>query len=267
VSVLRTAWAAGPLVLALWAVELVVAAAAGGAVRAMTTMAMNEYALPPDGRLLLAIAELGEIDPALRAGLGASLVASLVLGLVLWTVLTPLLVVWMQGTHDGTGRDGLVVRWARSLGGVVATTAWHLLLRVVLLVVLVTSLGPLPRSVAAGSVVLVVLVCGAALDVARVQVIVHGARGTSVRTALAAFVQLLRRPGPLAVLAVLHLGQWLLAGVVLAIALRTGGSAPWAARGVALAAVSLAAIRLAVALGMGPLPMRGPASPRAGDGA
>lgn len=261
-NALRTAWAAGPLVLALWAIELVVAAAAGGAMRAMAKLALQEFALPPDGRLLLAIAELGENDPALRAGLGASLVGSLVLGLVLWTLLAPLLVVWLHG-----GRDGIVVRWARSLGGAIATTLWHLALRLALLLVVGASVAALPRAVAAGSMLAVLLVCGAALDVARVQVVAHGAAGPSIRTALAAFVRVLERPRDLAVLAGLHLAQWALAGAVLAITLRTGGTAPWAARGLALAGTALAAIRLAVALGMGPLAMRWPATRRAGPSA
>lgn len=246
-SALRAVWSAGPLLLALWVVELVVAASAGGSVRAMARVAMEEFAAPPDGRILYSLAELGEIDPSLRAGLGAAILASLAIGLVVWTIAAPLVIVWL----DGERRD-VVGRFARALLPSLAITLWHLALRIAILLALAMSLGPLPRGVAAVVLVSGVVICGAALDVARVEVIAFGAPGTSVRTALAAFGTVLRRPRMLVPLAGLHLVQWGLAGVVLAITLRTGGGAPWAGRIVALVAVACAAVRWGVALRIGP---------------
>lgn len=245
-SALKTAWSAWPVVLALWVVELVIAASAGGAVRAMARTVMQEFAAPPDGRILYALAEIGELDPALRAGLGAALVASFVLGLVVWTLASPLLIVWLQGP-----RDDVLARWARALGPSLAITLWHLALRVAILLAVGMSVGPLPRAVGFAVVVLAVAICGAALDVARVQVVAFAAPGTSVRTALGAFTAALRRPRTLAALVGLHVLQWTLAGTVLAITLRTAGSVPWAGRGVALVGIALAVVRLAVALRMG----------------
>jgi len=246
VSALRAAWSAGPLVLALWVVELVVAASAGGSVRAMARMVMQEFAVPPDGRILYAVAEIGELDPALRGGLGSALVASVAIGLVVWTLASPLLIVWLQGP-----REDVAARWARALGPSIAITLWHLTLRIAILLAVGMSVGPLPRPLAFAVVVLAIAICGAALDVARVQVVAFAAPGTTVRTALAAFLAVLRRPRALASLVGLHLLQWALAGSVLAITLRTAGSMPWAGRGVALVGTALAVVRLAVALRMG----------------
>lgn len=245
-SALRAVWSAGPLLLALWVVELVIAASAGGSVRAMARVAMQEFAAPPDGRILYALAELGELDPSLRAGLGAAILASVVIGLVMWTIAAPLVIVWIDGK-----RDDVIGRWARALLPSIAITLWHLALRIAILLAIAMSVGPLPRGIAAVVLVLAVAICGAALDVARVDVVAFGAPGTSVRTALGAFGTVLRRPRTLLPLALLHLLQWGLAGVVLAITLRTGGGAPWAGRIVALVAVACAAVRWGVALRIG----------------
>jgi hypothetical protein len=248
VSVWRLAASAWPVVLALWIVELVVAASAGGAVRAMARTVMQEFAVPPDGRILYALAELGEQDPALRAGVGSALIASVAIGLVVWTLASPLLIVWLQSPREDTA-----ARWARALAPSIAITLWHLALRIAILLAVGMSVGPLPRAVAFALVVLALAICGAALDVARVQVVAFGAPGGSVRTALAAFGGLLRRPRALVPLVGLHVLQWALAGGVLAITLRTAGSLPWAGRGVALVGTALAVVRIAVALQMGTL--------------
>ena len=245
-SVWRAAWSAWPIALALWVVELVVAASAGGVVRAMARTVMQEFAAPPDGRILYALAELGEQDPALRAGVGAAIIASVVLGLVVWTIASPLLIVWLQGPREDTAG-----RWGRALLPSIAITLWHLALRIAILLAVVMSVGPLPRGIAFAIVVLAIAICGAALDVARVQVVAFAAPGGSVRTALAAFAVVLRHPRVLGALAGLHVLQWALAGAVLVITLRTGGSVPWAGRGVALVGIALAVVRLAVALRMG----------------
>ena len=247
-SALRLAWSAGPLVLALWLVEIVVAACAGGSVRAMSRMVMQEFALPPDGRLLYGLAEIGELDPSLRAGVGAALIASTVIGLVVWAVASPLLIAWLQGP-----REDVTVRWAKTIVPTIATTAWHVLLRIAVLFAVGTTTSSLPRWVGGCAMVVAIAICGAALDVARVQVVAFGAPGTALRTALSAFTAILRRPRVLAALAGMHLLQWAVAGVVLAITLRSGGALPWAGRGLALVGTGLAAVRLAIALRMGPL--------------
>jgi hypothetical protein len=246
VSALRAAWSAGPLLLALWVVELVIAASAGGSVRAMARVAMQEFAAPPDGRILYAVAELGEMDPSLRAGMGAAILASVAIGLCVWTIAAPLVIVWIQRP-----REEIVARRARALGPSVAITLWHLALRIAILLAIAVSVGPLPRGVAVALVVLAVAICGAALDVARVEVVAFGAPGTSVRTALSAFGTVLRRPRMLVPLVGLHLVQWGLAGIVLAITLRTAGGIPWAGRVVALVGVACAAVRWGVALRIG----------------
>jgi hypothetical protein len=126
--------------LALWVVELVIAASAGGSVRAMARVAMQEFAAPPDGRILYAVAELGEMDPSLRAGMGAAILASVAIGLCVWTIAAPLVIVWIQRP-----REEIVARWARALGPSVAITLWHLALRIAILLAIAVSVGPLPR--------------------------------------------------------------------------------------------------------------------------
>lgn len=247
-NAVRVAWSAGPLVLGLWVVELVVAACAGGSVRAMSRMVMQEFALPPDGRLLYGLAEIGELDPSLRAGVGAALLASTAIGMVVWAVASPLLIAWLHGP-----RDEVATRWAKTIVPTIATTAWHVLLRIAVFFAIATTTSSLPRWVAGTALVVAIAICGAALDVARVQVVAFGASGTALRTALSAFLAVLRRPRVLGALAGMHLLQWAVAGCVLAITLRSGGALPWVGRGLALVGTALAAVRLAVALRMGPL--------------
>jgi hypothetical protein len=223
-----------------------VAASVGGSVRAMARAVMQEFAVPPDGRILYALAEMGERDPALGVGIGAALVASVALGLVVWTIASPLLIVWLHGP-----REDVAARWGRAIGPSVAITLWHLPLRIAIMFAVGMSVGPLPPGVAFVVVVVALAICGAALDVARVQVVAFGASGTAVRTALWTFIGVLRRPRTLVPLVGLHLVQWALAGIVLAITLRTAGSVPWVGRGVALVGIALAVVRIAVALRMG----------------
>jgi hypothetical protein len=138
--------------------------------------------------------------------------------------------------------------WLASIGGNAATSAWHLGLRVALVLGLAGVLGTLPPAIAVAIAFLVVLVATCALDFSRVAVVTGAARGASPRTALDGFAALGRQPKRAATMAALAAGQWLLVVVGLVVLVRTGGEALAVMRACAAAATFLGVFRLAVAV-------------------
>ena len=238
VHVVMAAWR---WLLALWLGELAIAVASGTAVRAQVAATLRGFALPDD-HLLYAVAELIGAHPEILLAIILGVLGSAVIATLAWCLLAPALLLRLaRGPQPATVLGGA---WAGSLVQVFATTGWHLLLRAGVAFVLVGGVAALPTTVALVILALALVVATAALDISRCQVVLHGAAGTSIRTALAGYVHAGKRPRLLAVLAGLQLLQWTCALVGLAIALRSGGDAIGWARGLALLGTALGMLRL-----------------------
>lgn len=239
-------------------VELVLASAVGASVRGQVIGALADFALPDD-HLMYAIAELVGFHPQIIVAILLAIAGGGVLVTVLWTLLAPAVLVRLaRGPLPAAETGGA---WLGTLGGAIATTLWHLLLRAGLAFAIVGSVTPLPPVLAFAICAIAILVSTAALDVSRAQVVLHGAAGTSIRTALWGYVHAVKRPRLLATLATLQLLQWACAVVGLAIAVRTGGEAIGWARAAALVGTAIGLCRLHHVASAGSMPT----PPKAGD--
>jgi hypothetical protein len=237
----RVVLAAWRWLLALWIGELAIAAFAGTAVRAQVAAALGEFALPDD-HLMYAVAELVGFHPDVVVAIVIGVVGSAVLAVVVWTMLAPLVIARLAGGARPAGELGAA--WTRTLGGAIATSAWHLLLRAGLAFALVGSLSPLPPMLALAIAALATVVATAALDISRTQVVLHGGVGTSWRTAAWGYVHAVKRPRLLAVLAGAQLLQWACAAAGLALVVRSAGAAIGPARVLALLGTAIGLWRL-----------------------
>ncbi len=252
-NALRRASAAWRWAVGLWLGELLIALVGAYGVRNHVAAAMDEYVIPDD-HLLYALAELVHAHPQLTASILVSLVTTTLLGFVVWTLLAPLLLLRLgrEGHARPRGAAALGAAWLASLGGAVATSAWHLALRIALVVIASQAVLALPGIVAVVLGVIVVLTLTCALDLSRVAVVVDGAPGTSPRTALDGFTALAR--APLRTAAMMGLGAlgWLVVLAGLVAVVRTGGAALPLMRACAALATFLGLVRLAVALDVPP---------------
>ena len=100
----------------------------------------------------------------------------------------------------------------------------------------------------------VIAVCTCALDLARCDVVLHGARRFHPQAAWRGFLHALRRPPVLIRSMLFSFGQWAcVAGIGLAaVAGLHGGPAIWLARALAVASIVLGLARLAIAVEAGP---------------
>lgn len=245
-NALRRASAAWRWVLCLWLGEIVIATFGAYGIRSHVATAMDGLAMPDD-RLLYAIAEHTHAHPELVVAMVVTLATSALLGFVLWIVLAPLVLLRLRsGAPPSIASLGTA--WLGALGGTAATSAWHLGLRVALVLGLAGVLGTLPPAIAASIAFAVVLVATCALDFSRVAVVTGGARGGSPRTALDGFVAIRRQPRRAAAMAALAAGQWLLVLFGLVLLVRTGGESLAVMRACAAAATFLGVFRLAVAV-------------------
>lgn len=245
---LRRASAAWRWVVCIWLGEIVIAALGSYGIRSHVAAVMDEFVIPDD-RLLYAIAELTHAHPELAIAIVVTLATSALLGFALWTLLAPLVILRLAAPLPAPALTGLGGPWFGCLAGAVATSAWHLAIRLALVVVVGQAVASLPGVVALPIAILLVLVATCALDLSRVAVVVDGARGTSPRTALDGFAALVRDPWRAGLMVVLAAAQWLLVAVGLLVLLRTGGESLALMRACAAAATFFGVLRLAVAAG------------------
>ncbi|MBX7083490.1 MAG: hypothetical protein K1X88_30055 [Nannocystaceae bacterium] len=251
-TALRTLAGAWRWVLALWLGEVAIAAAFAFALRTHVAAALSDFALPDD-RLLYAAAEFAGAHPQLVSGAIVGLLLSGLLGGVVWAVLAPLVIARLaDGPQSAAALGG---RWLGSLGGVIATTAWHALGRGLVLMGLASALAGMPGAVSAVALPLVWGLGTFALDLSRAQVVLHGARGTAPRTAAMAWLHAIKRPKLLALALALQAAQWLVLFAGLAAVVQGTGGAVAIVRSGALVAVALGSLRLLAAISAGPLPM------------
>lgn len=245
-------------VLALWLCELALAAATSASVRGQVAAAMGEFAAPDD-HLMYAVSELVGTHPQTIVGIVLALAGSGLLAMIVWSVLAPAVILRLgRGPIPATQLGGL---WLGSLGGSIVTSLWHLLLRAGIAFALGGTIASLPSAVALAIAVVAIFGSTAALDISRTQVVLHGASGGSIRTALWGFVHAFKRPRLFGVLALLQALQWCCAFAGLAIAVRSGGQAIGWARVAALVATALGLLRLHHVASAGSMPT----PPKSGD--
>jgi hypothetical protein len=177
------------------------------------------------------------------------------IGFVVWTAASGLVVARLDGT---TGANELGKIALGSLPGVVAQSVWHGILRAVLLAVIAVSLGPLSPVAMLITLAVGWLLASLALDLARVGVILHGARPLHPATAAYAFVRAATRPRLLGLTAVLTVAQLACAATVTHVALGSIGPGSSSIASALLGAIGIAfgLLRLSIVVGHGTVPLR-----------
>ena len=240
--------------LALWLAELALAATTRATVSGQVSAALGEFAAPDD-HLMYAVSELVGTHPQTLVAIALALAGSGLLAMLVWSVLAPAVILRLGRGPIPAPQLGAL--WLGSLGGSVATSLWHLLLRAGIAFAAGGMIASLPSGLAFAIVVAAILLSTAALDISRTQVVLHGASGASIRTALWGFVHAIKRPRLFGVLALLQALQWACAVAGLAIAVRSGGEAIGWARVAALVGTALGLLRLHHVASAGSMPTPG----------
>ena len=239
------------LVALVAALHLLLAAAIGAAARSAIGAAMKGSVLVDESRLLSALLELFGRSPGLLEPIRHLIAGSSVVALGFWTLSVAGV---LHRLRAPAPLPRLAAAAVRGLPGVVAVTVWHLMLRAVLLglagaLAAVWVAGPwgaatLPMLAA------VFAFCACALDLARCDLVLHGARRFHPMTAWRGFLHAAGRPAVLLPSMLLSFGQLACTvGVVLA---AFAGSGVWLARALAILGIVLGLTRLAVAACAGP---------------
>ncbi len=251
----RVAGAPG-LILLVVVVHLLLAATIGSATRSAIGRSMEPFALTDNGQLWYAVLELLGTSPGLLAPIRHLVAGSAVIALAFWILAAAAVI---HRLHGPIPLPRLAAVAVRGLPGILAVTLWHLVPRVVLFGVLgaLTSalLGVGPWGLVSILILPVALAfCTCALDLARCDVVLRGARRFHPKTAWRGYLQAGRRPAVLIRSMLLSFGQWACAGAVLlaAFAGLHGGPAIWLARGCAILGIVLGLTRIAIAVGAGP---------------
>lgn len=252
-NAVRQVLRAWPWVLAIWLVEIAIAATAAFALRTHVAAALDDFVLPDD-HVLYAAAELGAWHPQLLVAAVVGVMLSGLLGMLLWSLLAPLVLLRLHVGPQPAAELGS--RWLTVLPGALATTAWHGALRVLIVLVLGSTLAGVSGPALPIALVAAWSLATCALDLSRVGVVVHGARGLHPGAAVLGYLQAFKQPRILAASLVLQLLAWACAGLGTWALLHSGGTALGATRACALLAVTLGLIRHAVSLAAGPLPIR-----------
>ncbi|MEM7153077.1 MAG: hypothetical protein AAF799_09545 [Myxococcota bacterium] len=226
-----------------WLWMAAVAGLIGWQIQMLTVAALKSFDALDTSRMLFGVVDVLRDHPAVGAGLATSAIASLVLGAITWTLLSPLLIVRLAGPRPWSELGG------RALSGllpVLVQSVWHLLLRALLMAIVVVSVMAAPPIVLWILGPLVWMLCGVAQDATRVAVVEHGAAPWSVRSTVQGLGRVVRRPGLLIPCLLLSLGQVVIMGTILWMALAglTTGSL-WGVRLLSALSVGLGLWRVA----------------------
>ena len=244
------------LIAALWLFQLAMAAALSLPVRGSIRAVMGDFALLDDGFLLANLGHLLADNRGLGPQMLAAALGGWLAGAAGWTVIAGGVITRLA--TPGSATEGFFSATGRWLPAMVATSLWHLLLRIVVLAVAVTATAFLPRLVSVAIVALVVAFLTCTLDIARVQVVLHGAHPFHPKTAARAFVQAVRYPRVLLRSMVLSVLQWGLLGLMayLAVLGLNDGNGVIAGRILLLPVIALGLWRVAVVVEAGWLQAR-----------
>ncbi len=244
------------LVAAVVVLHLLLAGTVGSATRSAVGARMEPWALADNSQLWAAILEMLGTSPGLLAPVRHLIIGSAVITLAFWTLLAAGVLHRLRGPAS---LPVLAAAAVRGLPGVLAVTLWHLLLRAVLLAVaggLAAALFDAGAWGLAGlaATAVVLAFCTCALDLARCDVVLHGARRFHPQAAWRGFLHAAGRPPVLFRSMLASLGQWACAGGILlaAVAGLHGGEAIWLARTLAVCGIVFGLTRLAVAVEAGP---------------
>ncbi len=249
---IRRVLGAPGLVLTVVVIQLVVAALLSSATKTAAAAAMGRFAVVADGHLMFSISSLFFDHPGVLAGARQLMAGSALLALALWTLLAAGI---LHRLHAPAPATEVAAAAVRGLPAVVVVTLWQLLprLAIIALVTMVSGrilgadeygwLGLLPLLAALGFVT-------CALDLARCDAVLHGARRFHVMTALGGFAQALSRPRVLLPSMIFNTCQWACVAAILYVSISgLGTGAPiWIARGLAVLGVCFGLARIAVAV-------------------
>ncbi len=243
---LRRVWSAPWLWLGIGMAQLALAAALAVPLRAVVRAAMGPFTVTGESRLFGALAELVSEHPTTVAAMVAALAGGAALALLLAPVFAGAAIRRLAGPcAKGDQARACVMHYPAAL----VIGLYGLLLRG-LLAFVAAALGTIHSSLQIAAIVLILSFVAVAVDLARVRVVLEGARGLHPKTFLRALVTVARTPLlwlRSGLIGALHWGLSLAMLVVAVRGLDTAWS-PWAVRGIALLAAFVALWRLATAV-------------------
>lgn len=247
IAALRRVLSAPGFLAAVWLVHVAVAAGIGIFVHAAFDQAIAPHEVADDGRRLFALLDVVTDHRGVVAGFSAATLVAGLVGALAWTLLVGLVIVRLSGAREP---GAIATRFASTLPAVVVQSAWHLLLRGVLVFAVLTAAAGLPQMLAWPLLVLAWSVSIVALDVARVSVVIGDARPYHPRTAAAALLSVVRTPRRFGGPVLLAFAQLLVLACAPYVAVAWLGApvVPTVVRGLALLAAVLGLWRLATAV-------------------
>ncbi len=241
---LRRVWSAPWLWLGIGMVQLALAAALAVPLRAVVRAAMGPFTVTGESRLFGALAELVAHNPTIIAALVSALAGAAALSALLAPLLAGMAIRRLAGPcAKGEQARASVLHYPAAL----VIGIYGLVLRA-LLAFVAAALGTLHASLQLVGLVLVLSFTTLVVDLARVRVVLDGARGLHPRTFIGAIVTAAREPRLWLRSGLLVALHWGFLFVMLLAAVRGLDTAwsPWAVRGLALLAAFVALWRLAV---------------------
>ncbi len=243
---LRRVWSAPWLWLGIGMAQLALAAALAVPLRAVLRAAMGPFTITGESRLFGALAELISANPTIIAAIGAALAGGAALAALLAPLFAGAAIRRLAGPcAKGEQARASVLHYPAAL----VIGLYGLLLRA-LLAFVAAALGTVHSSLQIGAIVLILGFAAVVVDLARVRVVLEGARGLHPRTFLRAMATVVRSPGLWLRSALIGGVHWTLSLAMLVVAIRGLDTAwaPWAVRGLALLAAFVALWRLATAV-------------------
>lgn len=255
-NALRRVLQAPRLVFGLWLLQIGLAAAVGLLVGSSVRGALGGHTWMQQDHLLGGLVELAveHRGTAVLMALAPTLPTAVTLLVTL--LLSGGIITRLAGQR---GMAAFGTSTARYLWPTLVQGVWHLLFRALLLGAIVLALSPF--SLGLWRVLIVSLplaMASVALDVARVQVVLHDARPFHIKTAALAFVRVFVHPQVLLRGMAAQYGQWMcvLGSMGVALSDLDPAGVVWLSRGLALAGVVLGLLRLATVVQAGSLPLR-----------
>ena len=204
-------------------------------------------------RILAVVVELVIAQPSVAAAMVTSVVSVAILSAIVWTLAAGGVITRYSLATPGVrpSLEAVGGQWLRTLPSVIVQTAWHLLLRAVVVVVAVTAVDSLPQSLGWAVIGITLLLATVALDLARVGAVTGVARPYHPATAARAFMVALRTPSLLVPAGLLALAGWLATGTTLMAGLwaLSDPSWLWVARACSAVGLVLGLTRIAFVLG------------------
>lgn len=244
------------LVLVLFLLNAAMAATLGSVVRTLVSASMVRFSLSEGDSLLFGIGSLLATQPAVAQGISQLLLISLVYSLLFWTLVG-------GGVFERLGQRRSLAETAagcvRWMPAMIVVGLWHLVPRLIVLGIggsVAWSFFSRPGGGWPGLAILVVTIGfnACALDLARANIVLHGARPWHPWSALQGYFQALKRPGTLLMSLLATAIQWTVLFAMLAIGIDQAGAGAtiWVVRGLSLVTVVLILWRMAIAVEAGP---------------